>query len=239
MRDPHDESLPEDYQDNPNNPETSIRTDYANRQVVRPTPFLEIGRQSGLGPLTQPPPLSPIERMGPPFSERFDRNIDDLLSPEGTGGAGGGGGGSTGPYPFDVSFSAGSDASHNTATVRPGTLNGLVPSNILTTADLSLSGSYYLVLSGVAADGEITSCSLSFPTSAPSPMPVTVGQPPTAFDYVLGMILGNGTALEWFRTIGNGSLQAAGNEVFRVPKASPSPGTLPYDLYWTWVLSNV
>ena len=234
--DPSEESLPEDQARHPViAPDVSVRT----KIPVIPASFQEIGRRSGLGPLTTPGPTPPPPRMGAPFSERFDRSIDEITSPPSPGASAGGGGGSSGPYPFDVSFTAGSDSSHKTATVRPGTLNGLVPTNILTTADLDVTLDYYLILSGVAADGEISSCSLSFSTSAPSPMPVTVGEPPTSFDYVLGMILGDGSACTWYRTIGNGSLQAIGSEVFRVPKASPSPGTLPYDLYWTWLLSNV
>lgn len=140
----------------------------------------------------------------------------------------------TGPFPFDVEFSAGSDVDHTTATVRPGTINGLVPTNILTTPDLAIATPYYLVLSATVSDGAVTSCSLSFDTSTPSGMPTAQGVPPLSFTYLLGMIIGG----EWFRTIGNGSLFAQSYEVFRTSKTSPDPGTLPYDIWYSWALTN-
>lgn len=182
------------------------------------------------------PPLDYRRDIGPRGNiDKFEPTIDGTQS-EWTKVSGGGGG--TGPYPFDVEFSAGSDADHRTAFVRPGTLNGLVPTDMLDTYDLDINNTYYLVLSGVAMDGEISSCTLEMEASAPGPMPVLLGEPPTSFDYVLGLIIGDGVDLTWYRTIGNGSLIFSGSEVFRVPKATPTPGTLPYDLYWTWLAST-
>jgi hypothetical protein len=156
---------------------------------------------------------------------KFSDTEDGFHSPV----AGGGGGGIT-LYPFDVEFGAGSDGSHSAGTVRPGTLNGLLPSNFTISDDLSNTGTYYLVLSATATDGEITGCTLAFSGSAPGALPVLQGQPPTTFDYLLGVIVD----AQWFRTIGLGSLTANGVEVYRVSKTTPAPGTLPYDIYYTW-----
>lgn len=163
---------------------------------------------------------------------QFDRSIDKV--PDSPPGGGGGSAPPATPYPFDVTFGPGSDGTHKTATVRPGTINSLIPSNYTTTYDLSDTGSYYLILSATSTSGEITGCTLSCPASPPGALPVLMGAPPTAFDYLLGVIVNN----VWFRTIGNGSLFASGAEVFRISKTSPAPGTLPYDIYYTWAITN-
>lgn len=230
FKDPSEESLPSQYSPGLINPFATI----GKKEYGVNSPSFKLG--SLLGPISSPVPAQRVELTFAPFSERFDRSIDTIQSPP--AGGGGGGGGSSGPYPFDVEFTAGSDGSHKTATTRPGTINGIIPSNILTTADLSVSSAYYLVLNATVADGEITACTISFDSSPPSSMPVTLGEPPTSFSYVLGMIIGDGSLCVWFRTIGSGSLTSTGSEVYRVPKAFPSPGTIPYDIYWTWVLTN-
>lgn len=144
------------------------------------------------------------------------------------------GGVATGPFPFDVSFGPGSDGSHSAATIRPGTVNGLVPANILVIADLENSTDYYLVISATVAAGEITGCTIAFTTTAPGAIVPTLGEPPLTWDYVVGMVID----ATWFRTIGNGSLFATPEEVFRVSKVAPAPGTLPYDIYYTWSIDS-
>lgn len=155
---------------------------------------------------------------------------NDTITGTTASGSGGGGGGPTGPYPFDISFSGGPDPKD--ATVRPGTINGILASNFTDTYSLSASGVYYLVLSVTATDGEIVSALLSMPTSPPAGVPTLQGQPPTSFDYLLGVVVD----LVWYRVIGNGSLTAEGDEVFRVSKVAPAPGTLPYDIYYNWLI---
>lgn len=176
-----------------------------------------------------PPQRKPAFPGGDEPSERFDRQIDSVLSP--TSAPGGGGGGTTGPFPFDVSFTGGPDP--KIAAVRIGTINGLIPTNFSDTYSLAASGVYYLVLTVTATDGQIASATLSMPSSPPAGIPTVQGQPPTSFEYLLGVVVD----LVWYRTIGNGSLAAASSEVFRVSKTSPAPGTLPYDIYYTWVIT--
>lgn len=158
----------------------------------------------------------------------FGFELDQIKSPPP-------GGGGTPPteLPFDVSFDTAGDP--RDTFVRPGTINGVLPTNFDDTFSLAASGVYYLVLNVTASDGEIASATLSFDGSPPAGIPTLQGQPPTAFAYLLGVVVD----LVWYRTIGNGSLAAAGSEVFRVSKTSPSPGTLPYDIYYTWVITAV
>ncbi len=162
-------------------------------------------------------PLFPIPGETPGFG--FE--LDQIKSPP----PGGSGSGPV-PYPYDVEF----NGAPGDATVRPGSINGLLSSNFDDVFPLGATTTYYLVLSCTAVDGEITSAALSMPTSPPAGLPTQMGQPPTAFDYLLGVVIDR----VWYRVIGNGSLTAFGQEMFRISKTSPAPGTLPYDIYYTW-----
>jgi hypothetical protein len=142
-----------------------------------------------------------------------------------------GGGASAGPYPFDVELIP-VDEDEQTAIVRPGTINGLLATNYLDTFPLDPENVYYLVANITTADGEITAYTLSFDSSAPAGIPTAVGLPPTSFTYLLGIV----NLTTWFRTIGLGSLVATSVEAFRVSKTSPAPGTLPYEIWYTWQL---
>ena len=148
----------------------------------------------------------------PPFS---------LLAPPG------GGGGGAGVFPFDVTKT---NSTH--FTVRTGTVNGLVPSNIATTFVMAGSGTEYVVLKVTTTDAEVTAAEIMAPTptTPPPAMPVGSGQPPSIF-YVLLAVLVDGTP---FRTFGNGSVTAVAYEVYRLQKAMLTPDALPYDSYYSW-----
>ncbi len=162
-------------------------------------------------------------------AEVFDRTVDTLPRSQPASAPGGGGG--SGPFPFDVDL-VGAAPGTSDASIRPGTINGIVPADILDVTNLDDTLVYYLVLSVTVADGAITGATIAFTTTAPDPVPTALGEPPLAFDYVIGLVVLG----EWFRTIGNGSLFAAPEEAFRVDKTAPAPGTLPYEIWYTWAL---
>jgi hypothetical protein len=168
--------------------------------------------------------------LGQTLPTQFDRQVDVVLA-----NAIPAGGGSSSPvYPFDV-ISAGTSV----FSFQAGTINGLLPTNYAATFTLSLNTTYYPKLSLTANNGQITAATLSFPTTAPSAIPTNMGQPPTSFDFLLGLLLTNGSGGgTWYRTIGPGSLSAAGQESFRTTKVSPAPGTLPYDIWFTWTITQ-
>lgn len=161
---------------------------------------------------------------GVPSRPGFGLEVDQILGPTSSGG-----GGTTGPFPFDVEFSG------LNATVLPGTINGLLATNYDDVFVITNPGVYFVTLSVTAVDGQLASSTLSFAASPPAAVPVVQGQPPTTFDYLLGIVVDGA----WFRTIGLGSLAAAGSEVYRVSKTSPAPGTLPYDIWYTWNITAV
>lgn len=168
-----------------------------------------------------------------------DRRNLDVQPPASTaaqgvnvGGSGGGGGG---PYPFDVSFVP-LGAGTQTASVRPGSVNNLIPSNYLDTYAQNTTGTqYFLVADVTVTDAAVTGVALTFGTSAPTGIPVALAAPPTSFQILIGVVIEG----KWYRIIGNGSLDCTSVEAFRVSATSPSPGTLPYDIYYTWSVSNI
>lgn len=141
----------------------------------------------------------------------------------------------TGPFPFDVSFTP-LGVGTQTAAVRPGSVNSIIPSNYLTTYAQNTTGTQYFLIANVTvAAGAVTGCTLSFGTSPPTGMPVTLSTPPTSFQVLIGVVIDG----VWYRTIGDGSLQCTATEAFKEIAASPVPGTSYYDLYYTWEVANV
>lgn len=130
----------------------------------------------------------------------------------------------TEPLPFDVTIEG------TTMSVRPGTINGLMPSNNLDEVTISLSSTYYLHLDCTANNGQIVTAELSAPTIQPGAVAPTLGQPPTSLKVLLAVIH-EGTA---FRIWGNGNVHAAPEESFRIDRAAPAAGELPYEIYYTW-----
>lgn len=167
----------------------------------------------------------PRRTIGPVDPYKFGPTIDGMQT-EWTKTAGGS---AATEYPFDVTFTGSGTI---TASVRPGTVNGLLPTNYASTFALDETLVYYAILTITASDGEIASAVISFSLTPPVGIPTVLGQPPTTFEFLFGIVsLG-----VWFRTIGLGSLTAEGYEVFRIDKTAPAPGTLPYEIYYSWAM---
>lgn len=134
--------------------------------------------------------------------------------------------------PFDITITETAGPIY-TATFRAGTINSLLPSNYLTGVTVPATGTRYLVLDCTASNGEITSAAFAAETSAPPAIVPYAGQPPVAFKILIGVVIDTVAVKVW----GCGNIQASGAESFRLQKASPTAGQLPYDVYYTWSLS--
>jgi len=177
-------------------------------------------------PLIPPiPPMLPFPKV-PPDDYDFKQQ-KQVIETKALGGSG-----TSGPYPFDVEITG---TGTITCSVRIGVLNNIIPSDFTDTYAFADNVTRYLVLTATATDGAITGCSLSMETTAPAVMSTLQGSPPVSFTLLLGLVVN----AVWYRTIGNGSLFATPAEAFRISKTSPAPGTLPYDIYYTWAITNV
>lgn len=115
-------------------------------------------------------------------------------------------------------------------TVMPGTINGLLPTNYF--IEYVTAVDCFLLLSMTTLNGEVASATLSFGTEVAPVITSQASMPPPEFSYTLGMLV----AGKWYKTVG-GSLTAVPIEVFRVAKTEYTPGSLPYEPYYSWSIS--
>lgn len=175
-------------------------------------------------PLSRPPVEVPDLRD--PRRPGFGLELDQIKSPL----ASGGGGGGAAPGPFDLTFEPSVTPGELVVTMIPGQINGVIPSDYLSLPDILDVGEYYLVLSVTAVDGQIATASIDLVGSPPAGIPVTLGVPPTAFDLLIGVVIDG----VWFRSTAVGNKVATPLETFRAGIINPPPGTLPYEIYYSW-----
>lgn len=139
------------------------------------------------------------------------------------------------PKPFDITIEYDDGSDTYFATLRPGTINNLLVNNYLDGVSVPASGTVYLVVNVTASSGEITSATLSAEMTQPSAITPYAGQPPIAFGLLIGVVTDAVATKVW----SDGNVSAVPQEAFRLQKASPVAGQLPYDCYYTWKLSLV
>ncbi len=177
-----------------------------------------------------PMPLTPVvtpELFIPAKTPGFGFEIDQIKSPPP-----GGGGTPAAVDPFDLSFTP-SSPGNITPVMVPGTINSVIPSNYLSLPDIADTGTFFFILSVTTLNGQIASATVATSGSAPSGIGTTMGVPPTSFDYLIGVVQDG----VWFRTAPTGSFTATPIEAFRASITNPAPGTLPYDIYYTWTVT--
>ncbi len=175
------------------------------------------------------PPEIPVRvpAVKPRSVSQFGRDLDIIESPPPAGS-----GSSTPASPFDLSFTP-SSPGNITPIMVPGTINSVIPSNYLSLSDIADTGTFFFILSVTTLNGQIATASVSLAGSAPAGIGTTMGVPPTAFDFLIGVVQDG----VWFRTAPTGSFTATPIEAFRASITNPAPGTLPYDIYYTWTVA--
>ena len=148
-----------------------------------------------------------------------------------------GGGGSSRPalQPFDIQLS-GAPGNPNSylATIVPGTVNGVLPSNLTTGGDftefqVAADFTYWTV--NIESNGfEVTAAAISTSTSPPTPQTHGVNAMPTTYSHIFGVTC-NGSV---YRTIGAGSIVLQTSAELTIDKQSPTPGLRSYDRYYLW-----
>lgn len=133
--------------------------------------------------------------------------------------------------PFTMSIT--SSGATRTITFRPGTINSLLPSNYLTGITVPQTGTRYIVLDVTVVSGAVTAASFGADSTIPGAIAPFAGEPPTSFKILMAVCID----AKLFRVWGCGNIQALAVESFRIQKAVPVAGQLPYDVYYTWDLS--
>lgn len=147
-----------------------------------------------------------------------------------TVGASRGGGSSIAPQPWDLTANQDPDNENQyLVRVRPGTLNGILPTNWDAEFTCASTGLHY-AKAVIATDGEgLTSVAIAIDTSAP-----TVQEPQefgieTTVEYLFGLFAEG----QVYRPIGAGHIILP-TRTWLVTSASPaaSPGESPYDIFY-------
>lgn len=140
----------------------------------------------------------------------------------------GAGGSSNAPCPFDMTLTA--EGSNYRLTIYPGTINGIVPDNYLSGILISQGGAHYIYASCTTSNGSITSATLEAYSIPQTPSLPTINYPPSTLKILIGIIIGSTE----YRVANCSNFTVSSVEVFRLSKASPVQGMMPYDIYYNW-----
>lgn len=141
-------------------------------------------------------------------------------------------------HPFQIFSNTDPDSNPESpsflVTVRPGTINALLPTNILDGGGLVESpipnDSLRYVTLTASSDGEqITTAAVSVDTSAPAAQTPEIFGLPSEVKILLGLVFDS----KVFQTITN-SITVTGKQQFITSKANAAVGELPYNIHYVW-----
>ena len=137
-------------------------------------------------------------------------------------------------HPFQISAALNSSTNNYSATIRPGTLNQLLPTNTFNGAALR-SFAYnanqlkYVVLSAQSDSTQFTTCSLELADQAPATQTPALYSLPTQVSFLIGILYNSSV----YQVIKN-NIVVSGSEAFRTAKTSPAPGEVAFNVYYAW-----
>lgn len=116
-------------------------------------------------------------------------------------------------------------------SVRPGTLNGILPSNwnIQQSIEADDANLYY-AKAVIATDGQdITGVTIEIDTTAPEIATAALFSVPASIDYLFGLYQSG----QVYRVIGDGHIVISPQVWLTVERVGALPGELPYELYYS------
>jgi len=142
-------------------------------------------------------------------------------------------------HPFQIISSQDPDSDPESpsylVTVRPGSLNALLPTNLFddsVLSELSLPADtlQHVILTGESDGQQFLSCELSLQSQAPTPQePVAFGLPQTV-QFLLGVVYNS-----FVYQLISDNITVAGKQQYVVEKEQPlDVGELPYSVYFVW-----
>lgn len=114
-------------------------------------------------------------------------------------------------------------------SIRPGTINSLVPSDVFSPITITGTGVEYIVLTMTSTGDSPVSASLSKETTYPVPSATTPSNPPTAVTDVLAVV-NDGIVYQ----IRSTNLVATSLEVYQETVATPAVGERQYIPWYRW-----
>lgn len=146
------------------------------------------------------------------------------------------------PFPWKISIKI--PATHGgmaTASVYPGTLSQLLPTNIFSAINLgttdpttgALTGTYYITVNAVTDGKEPNSCTINASTTAPAAPTLSANTAPTSFVILLGVV-DNGVIYQ----IESENLDYYAQVAFVESQAPTAPGDEPFKRWWKWARND-
>jgi hypothetical protein len=121
------------------------------------------------------------------------------------------------------------DGATKRVSIRPGTINSLVPTDIFSPITITGTGVEYIVLTMTSTWDSPVSASLSKETTYPVPSATTPSNPPTAVTDVLAVV-NDGIVYQ----IRSTNLVATSLEVYQETVATPAVGERQYIPWYRW-----
>jgi hypothetical protein len=148
----------------------------------------------------------------------------------------GGGGAPSDRHPFQISSRQNPENENQyLVTVRPGTINALLPSGIfdggeLATATIPKDQLRYVILDASSDGQQIVAASVAAESSAPSAQTPEIFGLPSSAKFLLGVVYNSNVFQVVFTNI-----SVTGKQQFIASKSSPAEaGELPYEIYYVW-----
>ena len=132
--------------------------------------------------------------------------------------------------PFDVLFT--STGVTTQFRLYPGTVNGLLPSNIFTDVTFTGTGTEYIKLACVSDTFRVTAVDVTCNSTAPVLPAPTQNAAPASFD-ILVAVLVNGALFQ----IWEDNAIARPLLTYMLAKTAPTPGQPAFDLYYSWEIA--
>jgi len=138
-------------------------------------------------------------------------------------------------HPFQINVSGNPENENQyLVTVRPGTINTLLPSGILNGGGLventiPKDQLRYVVLDASSDGQQITTASVSVESSAPSAQTPEIFGLPSSAQFLLGVVHNSNVFQVQFT-----NLVVTGKQQFIASKVGAAVGELPYEIYYVW-----
>lgn len=135
-------------------------------------------------------------------------------------------------YPFFTQDSSG----NYYANFYPGTVGGILPSNMLSALGLTQSVTNYIYLEMSASSGNLTAATIAASTSYPSLASATSGTPPTSFNIPIAIALLGNSPPTIDNVVGFGNIWAQPYEAILDTINTGALLTAPFTPWfnWTW-----
>lgn len=144
--------------------------------------------------------------------------------------------GRKGKFPWMISvtnFSIDPESPDYRITLRPGTINTIVPSNMFSNFAIPLTGTYYTSLDCTTDGTSVTAAVINVSTTPPAPLDEDMGAAPDFFQLLLGMTVD----LKIYQFIDYVLFAFPIRTIYSI-KDSPEPGQPYYDLHYSWQLNS-